>query len=179
MVRHVAREYHGVRPRLVRLVRDAVERCEVEHVPRSGGHDPVETARLYGVKQTIEVAKALRQRRTREGIGGREARCVHHDRFSVAQPCICWIVELAIYCIPKQLIDSRRGTDIPRSSARVALDRFARPRCAIESTAAPAARCRNGLRRPELLSAMLDISTGSAHLKFDGSPRPNAAVSPL
>ena len=84
MVRHVAREYHGVRPRLVRLVRDAVERREIEHVPRSGGHDPVETARLHGVKQTIEVAKALRQRRTREGIDGRGARCVHHDRFSVA-----------------------------------------------------------------------------------------------
>jgi hypothetical protein len=63
-------------------VRDAVERREVEHVPRSGGHDPIETARLHGVKQTIEVAKALRQRRTREGIGGRGARCVHHDRFS-------------------------------------------------------------------------------------------------
>src|SRR5215468_12434536 len=73
MVRHVAREYHGVRPRLVRLVRDAVERCEVEHVPGSGGHDPVETARLHGVKQTIEVAKALRQRRTREGSGRGES----------------------------------------------------------------------------------------------------------
>src|SRR5262249_12336116 len=105
MVRHVAREYHGVRPRLVRLVPDAIERCEIEHVPRSGGHDPVETARPHGVKQTVEVAKALRQRRTRESIGGRGARCIHHDRFSVAQPCICWIVELAIYCIPKQLTD--------------------------------------------------------------------------
>jgi len=91
-------------------VRDAVERCEVEHVPRSGGHDPVETARLHGVKQTIEVAKAFRQRRTREGIGGRGACCVHHDRLSVAQPCICWMVELAIYCIPKQLTDTSRGT---------------------------------------------------------------------
>jgi len=91
-------------------VRDAVERSEVEHVPRSGGHDPVETARLHGVKQTIEVAKAFRQRRTREGIGGRGARCVHHDRLSVAQPCICWMVELAIYCIPKQLTDTSRGT---------------------------------------------------------------------
>src|SRR5262249_5047599 len=110
MVRHVAREYHGVRPRLVRLVRDAVERCEVEHVPRSGGHDPVETARLHGVKQTIEVAKALRQRRTREGIGGRGACCVHHDRLFVAQPCICWMVELSIYFISKQLTDTSRGT---------------------------------------------------------------------
>src|SRR5262245_9869048 len=111
MVRQVAREYHGVRPRLVRLVRDGVERCEVEDVQRSGRHDPVETARLHAVKQTIEVAKALRQRRTREGIG-RGARCVHHDRFSVAQPCIYWIVELAIYCIPKQLTDTSRGTVI-------------------------------------------------------------------
>src|SRR5919197_1186636 len=110
MVRHVAREYHGVRPRLVRLVRDAFERCEIEHVPRSGGHDPIETTRLHGVKQTIEVAKAFRQRRTREGVGGRGARCVHHDRYSVAQPCICWIVELATWGIPKQLTDTSRGT---------------------------------------------------------------------
>ena len=43
-------------------------------------------------------------------IGGRGARCIHHDRFSVAQPCIRWIVELAIYCIPKQLTDTSRGT---------------------------------------------------------------------
>src|SRR5262249_46509562 len=139
MVRHVAREYHGVRPRLVRLVRNAVERCEVDPVPRSGGHDPVETARLHGVKQTIEVAKALRQRRTREGIGDRGARCVHHDRFSVAQPCICWIVELAIYCIPKQLTDSCRGTDIPRSSARPAWVSFPRPRSALASPPPPPA----------------------------------------
>jgi hypothetical protein len=79
MLRHVAREYHRVRPRLVRLVRNAVKRREVKHVPRSGGHNPVETARLHGVKQTVEVAKALRQRRTREGIGGHRARCVHDD----------------------------------------------------------------------------------------------------
>ena len=78
MLRHMAREYHGVRPRLVRLVRDAIERREVEHVPWSGGHDPVETARLHGVKQTIEVAKALRQRHTRERIGGRGGHCVYH-----------------------------------------------------------------------------------------------------
>jgi len=54
------RESHRVRPRLVRLVRDAVKRREIEHVPWSGGDDPVEAARLHGVKQTIEVAKALR-----------------------------------------------------------------------------------------------------------------------
>src|SRR6516225_580496 len=170
---------HGVRPRLVRLVRDAVERCEVEYVPRSGGHDPVETARLHGVKQTIEVAKALRQRRTREGIGGRGARCVHHDRFSGAQPCICWIVELAIYCIPKQLTDSCRGTDIPRSSARGALDRFARPRCAIESAAAAAARCRNRLRRGSFilnlpLASHHSITSSAMASSGGGASRPNA-----
>src|SRR5215475_10584064 len=176
MVRHVAREYHGVRPRLVRLVRDAVERCEVEHVPRSGGHDPVETARLHGVKQTIEVAKALRQRRTREGIGGRGARCVHHDRFSVAQPCICWIVELAIYCIPKQLTDSCRGTDIPRSSARVALDGFARQRCAIESAEAPAARCRNCRRGSFILNlpSHHSITSSARASRFGGTSMPSA-----
>src|SRR6516162_397562 len=99
------RENHGIRSRLVRLVRDAVKCREVEHVPWSGGHDPIEVAPLHGVKQTIEVAKALRQRRTHEGIGGRRARCLHDDRFSVAQPCICWIVKLATYCIAKQLTD--------------------------------------------------------------------------
>jgi hypothetical protein len=83
MLRHVAREYHGVRPRLVRLVRDAVKCREVEHVPWSGGHDPIEAARLHGVKQTIEVAKALRQRRTRENIGSHGGRCVHARYASV------------------------------------------------------------------------------------------------
>src|SRR2546430_11383601 len=109
MVRHVAREYHGVRPRLVRLVRDAVERCEVEHVPRSGGHDPVETACLHGVKQTIEVAKALRQRRTREGIGGPGARCIYHYPFSLAQPFIPLIVQLSIFFIPETPKDTKSG----------------------------------------------------------------------
>src|SRR5262249_61860643 len=111
MVRHVAREYHGVRARLVRLVPDAIERCEIEHVPRSGGHDPVETARPHGVKQTVEVAKALRQRRTRESIGGRGARCLHHDRLSAAQPSLCWIAELAIYFIPQKPKDMAQRTE--------------------------------------------------------------------
>src|SRR5262249_25032536 len=127
MLRHVAREYHGVRPRLVRLVRDGVERREVEHVPWSGGHDPVEAARLHGVKQAIEVAKALRQRPTREGIGGRGRRSLHHDQFSLAQPCICRIVELAPYRLPKRLTDISRGAVMRSnddSTSPSATDRF-------------------------------------------------------
>ena len=116
-----------VRPRLVRLVRDGVEPSEVEHVPRSGGHDPVETARLHGVKQTIEVAKALRQRRTRESIGGGGRRFLHHDRFSAAQPCSSCIVELATYRLPKQLTDISRGAVMccnDDSTSPPATDRF-------------------------------------------------------
>jgi hypothetical protein len=54
------------------------------------------------VKQTIEVAKALRQRRTREGIDGRGGRCVHHDRFSVPHYASIGVAQSATYCILKQ-----------------------------------------------------------------------------
>jgi hypothetical protein len=71
VLRYVVREDYRVGPRLVRLVRDAVESGEIEHVPRRRRHDPIETARLHGMDKAIEVAKALGQRRAREGIGGR------------------------------------------------------------------------------------------------------------
>jgi hypothetical protein len=69
-----------------------------------GGHDSVEAAHLHGGKQTIEVAKPLRQRRTREAIGGRGRRCVHGALY------FCWIIDLPLVASRSNLTTTRRGS---------------------------------------------------------------------
>jgi hypothetical protein len=68
MVRSMARQQQRVRPRLVCLVRDAVEAAQVEHVERGRDHDAVEAARGHGGQQPLQIAEALRQRFSVESI---------------------------------------------------------------------------------------------------------------
>ena len=61
MVGFAPSQDQGVGPRLVRLVGDAVEAREIEHVERAGDDEAVEIARLHAGEEPVQVAEALRQ----------------------------------------------------------------------------------------------------------------------
>ena len=71
MLGRCAREHDRVGPRLVRLVRDAVEARQIEQVVGQGRDDAVEVARRHRVEQAIEVAeprqRLAHERRSRPG----------------------------------------------------------------------------------------------------------------
>ena len=69
MLGRVARQHDGAHARLVRLVGDAVEAREIEHIVGRGGDDPVEAARLERVQQAVEVGDPPGHRRALEGFG--------------------------------------------------------------------------------------------------------------